>query len=102
MSIITPERAGEIRGELTQKYGATWLHHYHEEIEAEVIRVYGKILFARSVRLSDALKAMLRSHEDACTGYGEGAADLARAAIAEAEAPVVQHLPSDDTEGGAL
>ena len=27
---------------------------------------------------------MLDGHEDACTGYGEGAADKARAAIAKA------------------
>jgi hypothetical protein len=37
MSIITPERAGQIRGELTEKYGATWMHHYHEAIEAEIL-----------------------------------------------------------------
>lgn len=41
MSIITPERAGEIRGELCAEYGATWLHHYHEAVEAEVLRVLG-------------------------------------------------------------
>lgn len=32
----------------------------------------------------EALKDMLDGHEDACTGYGEGAADKARAAIAKA------------------
>lgn len=37
MPIITPERAGEIRGELCAEYGATWLHHYHEAVEAEVL-----------------------------------------------------------------
>lgn len=41
MPIITPERAGAIRGELCAKYDATWLHHYHEAIEAEVLRVLG-------------------------------------------------------------
>lgn len=34
--------------------------------------------------LLKALKDMLDGHEDACTGYGEGAADKARAAIAKA------------------
>jgi hypothetical protein len=34
--------------------------------------------------LLEALKDMLDGHEDACTGYGEGAADKARAAIANA------------------
>lgn len=37
MSIITPERAGEIRGELCEKYGATWLHHYASAIEEEIL-----------------------------------------------------------------
>lgn len=41
MPIITTERAGAIRGELCEKYGATWLHHYHEAVEAEVLRVLG-------------------------------------------------------------
>ena len=41
MSIITPERAGEIRGQLTEQYGATWLHHYHEAIEREVLEAIG-------------------------------------------------------------
>lgn len=40
MTIITAERAGEIRGELCEKHGATWLHHYHEAIEAEVAKHY--------------------------------------------------------------
>ena len=35
--------------------------------------------------LLEALKDMLDNHEDACTGYGEGAADKARAAIAKAQ-----------------
>lgn len=37
MALITPERAGEIRGQLVEQHGGTWLHHYHEAIEAEVI-----------------------------------------------------------------
>lgn len=37
MSIITPERAAEIRKELCEKHPGTWLHHYHEAIEAEVL-----------------------------------------------------------------
>lgn len=39
MAIITPERAAEIRGQLCEQHGAQWLHHYHEAIEAEVVRV---------------------------------------------------------------
>ena len=61
MPIITPERACAIRGELCAKYDATWLHHYHEAIEAEVLRVLG---------------------------------------ISAPTEPVIQHLPSDDSEGG--
>lgn len=38
MTYITDTRAGEIRGELCEKHGAQWLHHYHRAIEAEVIR----------------------------------------------------------------
>lgn len=44
MPIITPERAGEIRGELCEKHGATWLHHYHEAIEREVSEYYYQVL----------------------------------------------------------
>lgn len=136
MSIITSERAAEIRGELCKEYPGTWLHEYHKAIEAEVLasarlhvlpntqpvddlmqacregwRHADELnqervrLNAINAKLLTALKRMLASHEDACTGYGEGAADLAREAIAEAEKPtepVVQHLPADDTEGGAL
>jgi hypothetical protein len=41
-------------------------------------------LIAAAPDLLEALKEMLDSHEDACTGYGEGAADKARSAIAKA------------------
>ncbi|CAB4122389.1 hypothetical protein UFOVP37_8 [uncultured Caudovirales phage] len=41
-------------------------------------------LIAAAPELLEALKDMLDGHEDACTGYGEGAADKARAAIARA------------------
>ena len=41
-------------------------------------------LIAAAPDLLEALKDMLDGHEDACTGYGEGAADKARAAIAKA------------------
>jgi len=41
-------------------------------------------LIAAAPELLEALKDMLDGHEDACTGYGEGAADKARAAIAKA------------------
>jgi hypothetical protein len=36
MPIITPERAGQIRGELTEKYGATWMHEYAGAVEAAI------------------------------------------------------------------
>ena len=38
MPIITPEHAGEIRGQLCEQYGGTWLHHYHESIEQAVLQ----------------------------------------------------------------
>lgn len=41
MSYITPEHAGEIRGRLVEQYGGTWMHHYHEAIEAEVLKAIG-------------------------------------------------------------
>jgi hypothetical protein len=41
-------------------------------------------LIAAAPDLLEALKDMLDGHEDACTGYGEGAADKARSAIAKA------------------
>jgi hypothetical protein len=41
MPIITPERASQIRGQLTEKYGATWMHHYHEAIEDAVLQGLG-------------------------------------------------------------
>lgn len=43
MTYITDTRAGEIRGELCEKHGAQWLHHYHRAIEAEVIRNLPKL-----------------------------------------------------------
>ena len=53
-------------------------HHHDEENEANAR------LIAAAPDLLEALKEMLDSHEDVCTGYGEGAADKARAAIAKA------------------
>lgn len=41
-------------------------------------------LHALNQELLEALKDMLDNHEDACTGYGEGATDKARTAIAKA------------------
>ncbi len=38
MPIITPERAGEIRAKTCEKYGAVWLHHYHEAIEEAILQ----------------------------------------------------------------
>jgi hypothetical protein len=57
MPIITTERAGEIRGQLCEQYGATWLHHYHEAIEAEVAKHYQAII--------DDLTAELRNIQEA-------------------------------------
>lgn len=37
MPIITPERAGEIRGQLCEQYGATWLHEYAPAIERAIL-----------------------------------------------------------------
>ncbi len=37
MSIISSEQAAQIRGELCEKHGATWLHYYHEAIEAAIL-----------------------------------------------------------------
>lgn len=54
MPIITPEHAGEIRGRLVEQYGGTWLHHYHEAIEAEVAKHYEELV-AVSVDQSRAL-----------------------------------------------
>ncbi|MBU3577548.1 hypothetical protein [Polynucleobacter sp. UK-Kesae-W10] len=122
MSIITTERAGEIRGELTEKYGATWMHHYHEAIEAEVLRNL-------DVQLKDAARYQwLRdTNADRCDGNdelliegfieplfvceGDGSSsnlmphefDLAiDAAMKCSNFISIQHLPSDDTEGGEV
>lgn len=139
MPIITPERAGEIRGQLTEKYGATWLHHYHEAIEAEVLANAPLIinnnvstsvgdlmascregwrhadeldqerqrLSAVNAQLLDALKDarwrianLLGPHK--AQGLDRATIVKIDAVIAKASEPVVQHLPSDDTEGGAL
>ena len=53
-------------------------HHHDDENEANAR------LIAAAPDLLEALKEMLDNHEDACTGYGEGAAEKARAAIAKA------------------
>ena len=53
--------------------------HLAPYIAAELRRLH-----ALNQELLEALKDMLDNHEDACTGYGEGAADKARAAIAKA------------------
>ena len=55
---------------------ATTFESYSGEANARLI--------AAAPDLLEALKEMLDGHEDACTGYGEGAADKARAAIAKA------------------
>jgi hypothetical protein len=140
MPIITSERAGEIRGQLTEKYGATWMHHYHEAIEAEVLAnapltinntvstSVGDLLASceegwrhanelerehqRLNALNAELLAALQGVFNACLLANEDEAipfeldgdllDAARAAITKASEPVVQHLPSDDSEGGLL
>jgi hypothetical protein len=53
-------------------------HHHDDENEANAR------LIAAAPDLLEALKEMLVNHEDACTGYGEGAAEKARIAIAKA------------------
>lgn len=129
MSIITPERAGEIRGELVEKHGATWLHHYHEAIEAEVVRAlvgddchtddFGKPLVFSSNQIDEVAHALTgdEGEEDSLTvlwslaGYvsnvwpGKTALQVlieTEEAQAAVVGTVVQHLPSDDTEGGEL
>jgi hypothetical protein len=54
------------------------------EGEQQAIQHANARLIAAAPELLEALKDMLDGHEDACTGYGEGAADKARAAIAKA------------------
>ena len=71
MPIITPERAGEIRGQLCEQYGATWLHHYHEAIEAEVAARFAadrEEYLALSVTQSQALARIADLAHDASTG----------------------------------
>jgi hypothetical protein len=55
-----------------------------DEEEGRRIALANARLIAAAPELLEALKDMLDGHEDACTGYGEGAADKARAAIAKA------------------
>jgi hypothetical protein len=43
MPIITSERASQIRGELTEKYPGTWLHHLQGAMEEEIRRHFLKI-----------------------------------------------------------
>jgi hypothetical protein len=93
----------------TQGIRSAWAQVARENAEFAILnRVYGNTSAAAELRrlhaanidcvnhfnaikaerdeLLEALKDMLDNHEDACTGYGEGAADKARAAIARAEA----------------
>jgi hypothetical protein len=68
MPIITPERASQIRGELTEKYPGTWLHHYHEAIEEAVLRGLGD--YKNVVALAEQIKekaeqiAILEKHRN--------------------------------------
>lgn len=71
MPIITPERAGEIRGQLTEQYGATWLHHYHEAIEAEVLNHCQLLHANRVLAAAEMERALTRINylaHDASTG----------------------------------
>lgn len=72
--VISDARAAEIRGELCKKYPGTWIHEYHKAIEQAVLAGMG--IFVTRTDLS---------------GQHIPTADV-----------LVQHLPSDDTEGGAL
>ena len=38
-ALVSDARAAEIRGYLSAKHGALWLHYLHREIEAEVLRI---------------------------------------------------------------
>ncbi len=38
-ALVSDARASEIRGYLSAKHGALWMHYYHREIEAEVLRI---------------------------------------------------------------
>jgi hypothetical protein len=58
MGLITPERAGEIRGQLVEQHGATWLHHYHEAIERETLEQIGFIDLCK--QRSSAIRALHR------------------------------------------
>lgn len=139
MPIITPERVGEIRGQLTEKYGATWMHYYHEAIEAEVLAKVSLTTLSQTtnniidlmascrkgwrhtdeldqerVRLTALNSELLQTLKGArwrianlvgsngAQGLDKEALIKIDAAIAKAAEPSIQHLPSDDTEGGAL
>ena len=58
--------------------------HYTVGPASIVFNIEDACLIAAAPDLLGALKDLLRSHEDACTGYGEGAAAKARAAINKA------------------
>jgi hypothetical protein len=58
--------------------------HYDAGPAKIVYHIEDARLIAAAPDLLEALKEMLDNHEDACTGYGEGAAEKARAAIAKA------------------
>ena len=58
--------------------------HYDAGPAKIVYHIEDARLIAAAPDLLEALKEMLDNHEDACTGYGEGAAEKARAAITKA------------------
>lgn len=85
----------EIGGEFTltmQKRTGKTPHQLRTEAEQQRDE-----LLALLIRANDAIEAL-----DGTSVENEKLVDDYRAAIAKATAPAVQHLPSDDTEGGGL
>jgi hypothetical protein len=76
-------------GPSTFSEAAVELCRLYELAQEQHTEIYGLRLKVRNLHsvnadLLESLIDMLENHEDACTGYGEGAADKARAAIKKA------------------
>jgi hypothetical protein len=74
---------------LTANNAAAELRRLYQLAQEQHTEIYGLRLKVRNLHsvnadLLESLIDMLENHEDACTGYGEGAADKARAAIKKA------------------
>ena len=72
-----------------QDSAAAELRRLYELAQEQHTEIYGlrlkvRNLYSVNADLLESLIDMLENHEDACTGYGEGAADKARAAIKKA------------------